>query len=54
MRRNDAAIVAICALAIGAMLCAWAWAMSASEYDPPQLWKNGYWPFTVEISIRDR
>lgn len=36
------------------LLAYWASLLRPAEYPDAHLWKNGYYPFTVEISIRDR
>ena len=53
MNRERVAIL-LCAALLGALLAAWAWAIQAGEVHAPEPWKNAYWPFTVELSVRDR
>jgi len=42
------------AFALALLLTAWAWMLTSSAYHAPQLYKNAYWPFTVELSVKDR
>ena len=44
-----------CALAAVALLIAvWVSLLHEAENPDVNLWKNAYWPFTVEASMRDR
>ena len=52
MRRNLELIA--CLFLIGITLALWAGALYGSTYERPQLWRNGYYPFTVEVSVHDR
>ena len=47
---------AVVAVALSAAVLAWAWecALTGSCYHAPALVKNAYWPYSVEMSVKDR
>ena len=48
-------MVALLALGVllGIAVASWASLLAPSEWSSPQ-WKNHYWPYSVELSVRDR
>ena len=52
MRRVDFVALAL-VIALSALLLAWTWVLSPAKM-PPTPERHAYWPFTVEMSVRDR
>ena len=46
--------VVACIVAAALLLVYWASLLRPAENPDEHLWKNAYYPFTVEISVRDR
>lgn len=50
--RDVLALVAL-GVVLGLAMAAWSSLLAPSEWGG-HLWKNGYWPYSVEMSVRDR
>ena len=50
--RDRIALVLVATL-LGLAVGVWAWLLAPCEWHSA-LYKNAYWPFTVEIAVRDR
>ena len=52
MRLGEWALVI--AVALSAAVLAWAWECALTQGQVPALAKNAYWPYSVEMSVKDR
>lgn len=50
---RDVLAFVVLGVLLGIAIASWASLLGPSEWGG-YLWKNGYWPFTVELSVRDR
>ena len=54
MRPKEWVLTVLAVVLMASLIFAWTWILSGEAYHVPKLVKNAYYPFTVEIAIRDR